>query len=89
MQFWRIFGHFGLANPPGKSWTIGNFSVSSSVNTPRNFIIPFVEKLKEEISKPEAVARIKYETNDAFRLDESKRPKDAGPIESFGKLNVD
>ena len=54
-----------------------------------NFIIPFVEELKEEISKPEVVARIKYETSDAFRLDESKRPKDSGPIESFRKLNVD
>ena len=41
------------------------------------------------MSKPEVVARIKYETGKAFRLDESKRPKDDVPLQTFRKLNVD
>ena len=41
------------------------------------------------MSQPEIVERIKYETSTAFRIDESKRPKNEGPVESFRKLNVD
>ena len=41
------------------------------------------------MSKPEVVARIKYETSNAFRLDESKRPKNDVPLQTFRKLNVD
>ena len=41
------------------------------------------------MTKPEVVARIKYETSDAFRLDESKRPKNDVPLQTFRKLNVD
>ena len=41
------------------------------------------------MSKPEVVAKIKYETSDTFRLDETKRPKDDVPLQSFRKLNVD
>ena len=47
------------------------------------------EKFKDEVSKPEIVARVKYETSDAFRLDESKRPKTDVPLQTFRKLNVD
>ena len=47
------------------------------------------EKFKEEVSKPEIVQRVKYETSDAFRLDQSKRPKDNVPLQTFRKLNVD
>ena len=32
--------------------------------------------------RPEVVAKIKYETSDAFRLDESKRPKDDVPLQN-------
>ena len=39
--------------------------------------------------RPEVVAKIKYETSDAFLLDESKRPKDDVPLQTFRKLNVD
>ena len=49
----------------------------------------FLESLKNQMSQPEVVARIKYETSTAFRIDESKRPKNEGPVESFRKLNVD
>ncbi len=49
----------------------------------------FAEKFKEVVLSPENIARVKYETSSAFRLDESKRPKDDAPLESFRKLNVD
>ena len=52
-----------------------------------NFFIS--EKNKEQMLQPEVVARIKYETGKAFRLDESKRPKDDVPLQTFRKLNVD
>ena len=48
----------------------------------------FPEKLQDELHKPEVVKRIKYETSDAFRLDESKRPKNDAP-QMYTKLNVD
>ena len=47
------------------------------------------EKFKDEVSKPDIVARVKYETSDAFRLDESKHPKNDVPLQTFRKLNVD
>ena len=53
------------------------------------FLHHFTESLKNKMSQPEIVARIKYETSNAFRIDESKRPKNEGPVESFRKLNVD
>ena len=45
-------------------------------------------KLKEDILRPEVVETVKYLTSDAFRLDESKRPKDDVPLQTFRKLNV-
>ena len=53
------------------------------------FLFSNSEKFKDEVSKPETVARVKYETSDAFRLDESKRPKNDVPLQTFRKLNVD
>ena len=54
-----------------------------------NLFINIADKMKAELGSPEVVAKIKYETSSAFRLDESKRPKDNAPLESFRKLNVD
>ena len=45
-------------------------------------------KLKEDILRPEVVETVKYLTSDAFRLDESKRPKNDVPLQTFRKLNV-
>ena len=55
------------------------FAIFSSIMCIRDKCVLFLfsnsEKFKDEVSKPETVARVKYETGDAFRLDESKRPK--------------
>ena len=52
-------------------------------------VLSFIEKLKEDILTPEVVETVKYLTSDAFRLDESKRPKNDVPLQTFRKLNVD
>ncbi len=41
------------------------------------------------LNDPKVIEQIKYETSYAFQIDESKRPKEDVPIQSFRKLNVD
>ena len=55
----------------------------------KNSFSCFVEKLKKDVLTPEVVKTVKYLASDAFRLDESKRPKNDVPLQTFRKLNVD
>lgn len=54
-----------------------------------NILSVISANMKKRLMNPEARARVLANTSDKYRLDESKRPKENAPSESFRKLNVD
>ena len=52
-------------------------------------ILNISDDMKEMLMKPETVARVKYISSSEHYIDQTLKPKDDAPQETFRKLNVD